>query len=52
MVWIIGRVLYMTGYSREAGARSTGFMIQMAATAILLLGALGRCVWVLAGMQT
>jgi uncharacterized membrane protein YecN with MAPEG domain len=47
VVWIVGRVLYMTGYSRAAGARSTGFLIQMAATGILLLGALGRLVWIL-----
>ena len=47
VVWIVGRVLYMTGYSRAAGARSTGFMIQMAATAILLFGALGRLIWIL-----
>jgi glutathione S-transferase len=47
VVWIIGRVLYMTGYSRAAGARSTGFLIQTAATAILLFGALGRLAWIM-----
>jgi glutathione S-transferase len=47
VVWIVGRTLYMTGYSRAAGARSTGFMIQMAATGILLLGALGRLAWIM-----
>lgn len=47
VVWIIGRALYMTGYSRAAGARSTGFGIQMAATGILLLGALGRLIWIM-----
>ncbi len=46
VVWIIGRVLYMTGYSRAAGARSTGFLIQLVATAILLFGALGRLAWI------
>ncbi len=46
VLWIIGRVLYMLGYSRAAGARSTGFMIQMVATAILLFGALGRLIWI------
>lgn len=45
VVWIVGRILYMTGYSREAGARGTGFMIQMVATAGLLLGALGRLIY-------
>ncbi len=48
VVWIIGRVLYMVGYSREAGARSTGFLIQFVATLVLLLGALGRLIWVVA----
>ena len=51
VVWIVGRVLYMTGYSRAAGARSTGFLVQMAATAILLLGALGRLVWIMLAPQ-
>ncbi len=45
LVWIVGRWLYMTGYARAANARSTGFMIQALATAVLLLGALGRAVW-------
>jgi glutathione S-transferase len=45
LVWIIGRVLYMTGYSREASARSMGFGVQAMATAVLLFGALGKLVW-------
>lgn len=44
LVWIIGRFLYMTGYSREAAARSTGFGIQALAAAVLLFGALGGAV--------
>jgi glutathione S-transferase len=44
VVWIVGRVLYMTGYSRAAGARSLGFMIQALATVALLLGALVKLV--------
>jgi uncharacterized membrane protein YecN with MAPEG domain len=43
-VWIIGRVLYALGYAREAGARSTGFMIQALATGVLLFGALAGAV--------
>jgi uncharacterized membrane protein YecN with MAPEG domain len=46
VVWIVGRFLYMTGYAREAGARSTGFLIQALATGVLLFGALGRIVWI------
>jgi hypothetical protein len=34
----------MTGYSRAAGARSLGFMIQGLATLALLVGALVRLV--------
>ncbi|MEO7026455.1 MAG: MAPEG family protein [Caulobacteraceae bacterium] len=48
LVWIIGRFLYMTGYTRAAGSRSTGFLVQMVATAVLLFGALGRIVWLVA----
>ena len=46
LVWIVGRILYMTGYSREAAARSLGFGIQVFATAVLLFGALGRIIWI------
>jgi len=45
LVWIVGRILYLTGYSRAAEARSTGFGIQALATAVLLFGALGKIIW-------
>jgi len=45
VAWIVGRFMYMTGYAREASARSAGFGIQALATGVLLLGALGRIVW-------
>lgn len=45
LVWIVGRYLYMTGYSKAAGSRSAGFGIQALATAVLLFGALGRLIW-------
>jgi glutathione S-transferase len=45
VVWIVGRILYALGYWSDASKRSTGFMIQMFATAVLLFGALGRIVW-------
>lgn len=48
VVWIVGRVLYALGYMREAGKRELGFMVQMAAAAALLFGALGRIVWMMA----
>jgi glutathione S-transferase len=47
LVWIVGRYLYMTGYAREASARSAGFGIQAMATGVLLFGSLGRIVWLL-----
>jgi glutathione S-transferase len=39
LVWILGRVLYQTGYMKEASKRSTGFLIQLVAVFILWLGA-------------
>jgi glutathione S-transferase len=48
LVWIVGRVLYQLGYVADAGKRSTGFMIQALAVAVLLFGALGRLVFLAA----
>src|SRR5712672_1499592 len=45
MVWIAGRILYMTGYSQAANKRGRGFAIQAAAAILLWLGALGAIVW-------
>jgi glutathione S-transferase len=45
VVWIIGRILYMIGYSRSVPQRGPGFAIQTIATAVLLLGSLGAVVW-------
>ncbi len=44
-VWIIGRILYLTGYARAAEARGPGFGIQALAAGVLLFGALGRLIW-------
>jgi glutathione S-transferase len=46
VIWIIGRILYMTGYSKAASSRGPGFGIQALATGVLLFGALGRVIWV------
>ena len=48
IVWIIGRLIYSVGYMAEPDKRSTGFMIQLLATAILLFGALGKIIYTLA----
>jgi glutathione S-transferase len=48
VVWIIGRLLYSAGYMADPAKRSTGFVIQLLAAAILLLGALGKIIYSLA----
>ena len=45
LVWIGGRILYMTGYSQAAERRGRGFGIQAIATGILWVGALGGIIW-------
>jgi glutathione S-transferase len=44
VVWILGRLVYSTGYMSDPGKRSTGFLIQLVAAAVLLFGALGKIV--------
>lgn len=48
VVWILGRLLYWSGYISAPEKRGPGFLIQMLATLVLLLGALGRVIYVLA----
>jgi uncharacterized membrane protein YecN with MAPEG domain len=48
VVWIVGRLIYSSGYMSDPGKRSTGFMIQSLAVAVLLFGALGRIAYSLA----
>ena len=48
VVWIVGRLVYSAGYMADPAKRSTGFLIQILASAVLLLGALGRIVYSLA----
>ena len=40
VVWIVGRILYAAGYSKDASKRGPGFIIQALPTVILLLGSL------------
>jgi uncharacterized membrane protein YecN with MAPEG domain len=48
IVWIVGRLVYSAGYMADPAKRSTGFLIQFVATAVLLFGALGKIVYSLA----
>jgi glutathione S-transferase len=48
LVWIIGRILYMMSYTKDAASRGPGFGIQALATGVLLFGALGKLIWMAA----
>ena len=45
LVWIAGRILYVTGYAEAAEKRSRGFVVQSLAAFALLLGSLGTILW-------
>ena len=45
VVWIVGRILYMTGYAEAANKRSMGFGVQASAAIILWTGATGAILW-------
>jgi glutathione S-transferase len=47
VVWIVGRILYLAGYSKAAESREAGFITQALATGVLLFGSLGKIVWML-----
>lgn len=38
LVWVVGRIMFMIGYTQEAGKRSGGFQVQFLAVVILLVG--------------
>jgi glutathione S-transferase len=38
LVWVIGRIIFMLGYTAEAGKRSAGFAIQFLAVIVLMVG--------------
>jgi glutathione S-transferase len=50
VVWIVGRVLYMTGYAEAANKRGRGFAIQASAAIALWIGATAAIVWRLVHM--
>jgi glutathione S-transferase len=45
VVWIVGRIFYLTGYSKAANKRGRGFGIQAGAALLLWLGAVGAIAW-------
>jgi uncharacterized membrane protein YecN with MAPEG domain len=45
VLWIVGRIVYFVGYVSEAKKRFPGFFIQSTAAFILLLGAIGRILY-------
>jgi glutathione S-transferase len=45
LVWIIGRVIYVTSYGKAADKRGMGFMIGLLATACVLMGSLISIGW-------
>ena len=51
VIWIVGRILYQRGYAAAAEKRSTGFLIQALTVGVLLLGGLGRLVYLVATAQ-
>ena len=48
VVWIVGRLIYAAGYMAAPLKRAPGFLIQALATFVLLFGAAGRVVYLLA----
>ncbi|OZI67268.1 MAPEG family protein [Bordetella genomosp. 11] len=47
LVWIVGRLIYFAGYVAAAEKRFPGFAIQALATTVLVLGALGRIIYLM-----
>src|SRR5207237_5667732 len=45
LLWIVGRIVYMIGYTQATERRSPGCFIQALACAILLFGAFGTIAW-------
>src|SRR5258708_3525824 len=48
LVWIVGRMIYFYGYIADPQKRFPGFFIQSLAAFALLLGALGRIIYLVA----
>lgn len=51
LLWLVGRILYIVGYTKAADQRHKGFAMQAAASGGLLIGVLIVLVWRLAHGQ-
>jgi glutathione S-transferase len=49
VIWVLGRMMFVSGYIAEASKRSQGFLVQFVAWTILFLGAFIGLVWKAAG---
>jgi uncharacterized membrane protein YecN with MAPEG domain len=52
VVWIIGRLIYAAGYLSAPEKRAPGFLIQALCTLVLLLGGVGRLIWLMTAGAT
>lgn len=48
VVWILGRLYYAISYMKDPASRGPGFGVQAGATGILLLGSLGKAIYLAA----
>jgi len=45
LVWIVGRIVYLIGYTKSVPQRGPGFAIQASAAIVLWIGATGVIFW-------
>jgi glutathione S-transferase len=45
LLWVAGRIVYFLGYVADASRRRLGFFIQSCAAAALLIGSIGRLIY-------
>lgn len=45
IVWVVGRIMYVTSYTTAADKRGTGFMVTFTALAIAVVGGAGTLIW-------
>jgi len=52
LLWIVGRIVYQIGYVSAPEKRAPGFLIQFIAVVVLVVGGLGRLIYVVFLTQT